>query len=760
MLEKYTKFVISKCWAVIAACVLIAVVFGKGTIDLDFSSDYQAFFSDDNPQLVAFESVQKTYSRSDNLFIMIAPESGDVFDENTLSAILAITDKAWDIPYVTRVDSLSNFQYSYGVDDDLVVKDLIDTVQVDKADLRKIALNEPLLVNRLVSPNADATGVNITINLPGENPMFELPEVAEVARAIILEMENQYPSVQFYESGMIMLDNALAESTVIDLVTLVPLVYILVAVGVALFLRSVWLSVGTVILVTLSIVSAMGLAGWLGVVLTPPSASVPPIIMTLAVAHCLHILTTFLQKRKAGFVVNAAIVESVKLNFKPVILTTLTTALGFMSLNFSDVPPYRDLGNITAFGMMFAFFFSFTFLPALLAVLPSKAQSYNEIVSPRLIKLADVVIRRRASILVTGLTLIVVSLFLIPLNTLDDNFIEYFDDSIEFRTDTDKVTETLTGVYFIEYSLDSGVSDGINDPKFLNTVQEFSDWLYTQPEVVHVDSIVETIKRLNFNLHGNDSEYHSLPNNQSQIAQYLLLYELSLPNGLDLNSQINVSKSSTRLSVSLETLSTLEMLDFEERAIEWLEVNASELKVDGVSPTLIFSHISLRNIKSLLFGAGIALLLISVLLIFVFRSVKYGMLSMVSNVVPACIAFAIWGVTIGQVSVGVSVVIAMTLGIVVDDTIHLFSKYLDARRVQGKDPEAAIRYAFSTVGVALVGTTVILTVGFLIMAQSSYQVNSHMGTLSAVTIVIALLIDLLLIPPLILILDKPKKSPS
>ncbi len=760
MLEKYTKFVISKCWAVIAACVLIAAVFGKGTIDLDFSSDYQAFFSDDNPQLVAFESVQKTYSRSDNLFIMIAPESGDVFDENTLSAILAITDKAWDIPYVTRVDSLSNFQYSYGVDDDLVVKDLFDTVQVDKADLRKIALNEPLLVNRLVSPNADATGVNITINLPGENPMFELPEVAEVARAIILEMENQYPSVQFYESGMIMLDNALAESTVIDLVTLVPLVYILVAVGVALFLRSVWLSVGTVILVTLSIVSAMGLAGWLGVVLTPPSASVPPIIMTLAVAHCLHILTTFLQKRKAGFVVNVAIVESVKLNFKPVILTTLTTALGFMSLNFSDVPPYRDLGNITAFGMMFAFFFSFTFLPALLAVLPSKAQSYNEIVSPRLIKLADVVIRRRASILVTGLTLIVVSLFLIPLNTLDDNFIEYFDDSIEFRTDTDKVTETLTGVYFIEYSLDSGVSDGINDPKFLNTVQEFSDWLYTQPEVVHVDSIVETIKRLNFNLHGNDSEYHSLPNNQSQIAQYLLLYELSLPNGLDLNSQINVSKSSTRLSVSLETLSTLEMLDFEERAIEWLEVNASELKVDGVSPTLIFSHISLRNIKSLLLGAGIALLLISVLLIFVFRSVKYGMLSMVSNVVPACIAFAIWGVTIGQVSVGVSVVIAMTLGIVVDDTIHLFSKYLDARRVQGKDPEAAIRYAFSTVGVALVGTTVILTVGFLIMAQSSYQVNSHMGTLSAVTIVIALLIDLLLIPPLILLLDKPNKSAS
>jgi len=159
MLEKYTKFVISKCWAVIAACVLIAAVFGKGTIDLDFSSDYQAFFSDDNPQLVAFESVQKTYSRSDNLFIMIAPESGDVFDENTLSAILAITDKAWDIPYVTRVDSLSNFQYSYGVDDDLVVKDLFDTVQVDKAHVKKIALNEPLLVNRLVSPNAGATNL-------------------------------------------------------------------------------------------------------------------------------------------------------------------------------------------------------------------------------------------------------------------------------------------------------------------------------------------------------------------------------------------------------------------------------------------------------------------------------------------------------------------------------------------------------------------------------------------------------------------------
>ena len=190
-----------------------------------------------------------------------------------------------------------------------------------------------------------------------------------------------------------------------------------------------------------------------------------------------------------------------------------------------------------------------------------------------------------------------------------------------------------------------------------------------------------------------------------------------------------------------------------------MSINTPSLESSGSSPTIMFSHISKRNISRMLAGTTIALVLISVILMVSLRSLKYGLISLIPNLVPAGMAFGIWAIFNGQVGLSVSVVIAMTLGIVVDDTIHFLSKYLRARREQGLDTADAIRYAFNTVGEALLITTIILTAGFMILAQSSFSLNSDMGLMTAITICIALFVDFFFLPPLLIWLDKRQRSP-
>ncbi len=168
----------------------------------------------------------------------------------------------------------------------------------------------------------------------------------------------------------------------------------------------------------------------------------------------------------------------------------------------------------------------------------------------------------------------------------------------------------------------------------------------------------------------------------------------------------------------------------------------------------MFAYIGQRNIKSMLRGTSFALVLISLVLIVALRSLKIGLVSLIPNLAPAAMGFGLWGLVSGQVGLGLSVVAGMTLGIVVDDTVHFLSKYLRARRERGLDAQDAVRYAFHTVGTALLVTTLVLIAGFLVLTQSGFKINSDMGLLTAVTIALALVTDFLLLPPLLMKVDK------
>ncbi len=760
MVTQYARWILRWRWLVVAATILVTVLLASGARFLEFTNDYRVFFSKDNPQLQAYENLQNNYSKNDNVLIMLMPKSGDVFSEETLQAVVELTEKAWQTPHSLRVDSISNFQNTFSEGDDLIVTDLVEEPASlspeERAAVAETALHEPLLVNRLIAPDKHATGINITIELPGKNPIIEVPEVVSYVRPMVEAMQAKYPDIEFYTTGVIMMNNAFPEASQHDGKTLQPLALLAIILGLILFLRTFTGAFAAVLVIILAVLMAMGSAGWVGIKLTPPSFSAPIMIMTLAVADSVHFLATMLFQMRKGMSKNDAIVESLRINFHPIFLTSLTTAIGFLSMNFSDAPPFRDLGNITAAGVTYAFFLSITFLPAMMSLLPAKARHVPEGKTHAMDKIAEFVIRNQNALLWGIGGLVILLTVLVPLNKINDTFVEYFDESIEFRRHTDKVADNLTGLYFIDYSLDSKQSGGVSDPEFLQKIEDFANWYRQQPEVKHVNVITDIFKRLNKNMHGDDPQWYKLPGNRELAAQYLLLYEMSLPYGLDLNNQINIDKSATRLTATLETLTTSETLALEQRAVDWLQTHSPELVTQGASPTIMFSHIGMRNIKSMLSGTTIALVLISLILIFALRSAKMGFISLIPNLAPAGMAFGVWALTVGQVGLALSVVAAMTLGIVVDDTVHFLSKYLRARREQNMNAEDAVRYAFSSVGVALWVTTMVLVAGFMVLAQSAFELNSSMGLLTALTILIALFVDFFFLPPLLMKLDRGK----
>ncbi len=761
MVERYAKWLIRNRWLVLVLTLGWVVLAASGVRFLSFSNDYRVFFSEENPRLLAFEELQNTYAKNDNLMFVVTPKDGDVFTPQTLSFIEDLTNEAWQTPYSTRVDSITNYQHTYSEYDDLVVLPLIeDAMSLSAEDIaaaKAIALHEPSLVNRVISASGYVAGVNVTVQVPGADAQKELPEIVTFARDLKAKMEAKYPNIEIRLTGIVMMNNAFPESGQKDVMTLVPVMIVLIIVLVGVTLRLVSGTFASLVIILMSIASAMGLAGFIGIKLSPPTMSAPTMIMTVAVAHCVHILSNFMHTYYRMESKAAAMVDSLRINFQPVFITSFTTIIGFLSMNFSDAPPFRDLGNIVALGVATGFVLSISLLPALIMVLPVKRPERESASWGVMNAIAEFVIKRRNVLMYGMIGLAAVLVAMVPKNELNDEFVKYFDESVEFRVDTDYTTENLTGMYQISYSIGSGESSGISNPEYLEKLESFANWYRQQPEVLHVGVFTDIMKRVNRNMHGDDDGWYRIPQQRDLAAQYLLLYEMSLPYGLDLNNQINVDKSATRMNVTLKSLSSNALTALEERAQVWKHANLPDyMQADGASPALMFANIGQRNINSMLQGTTVALVLISLILIFLLRSIKVGLVSLVPNLIPAMMAFGLWAIFVGQVGLALSIVVCMTLGIVVDDTVHFLSKYLRARREKGLSSEDAVRYTFSTVGTALWVTTLALVAGFLVLSLSAFQLNSSMGLMTAITISIALVADFLLLPPLLMKLEGNK----
>ncbi len=765
-------------WIVIAGFFIAAAVAISGLFkveqteggyslapDIRFDSSYRIFFSEDNPQLQAFDALQNIYTKDDNVMIVLTADKDSIYEEDFLEAVQWVTTQGWQVRYSRRVDSITNFQNSVAVEDDLFVTDLVpegEALDRERLDaIREAALAEPAIYNRIINDKGHTTGINITVTLPGLNDMTEVPEVVNKIREIELEFEARFPGIEMHKAGVVMLNNAFSESAMSDMGTVMLPMFVVIFLVMAILLRSFFATAITGAVVMFSIVGAMGMMGWYGYNLSTPIMSAPVMIMTLAVADSIHIFITFFLELRRGKDRDSAMVESLRINFSPVLLTSVTTAIGFMSMNFSDSPPFQQLGNVVATGVMIAWAVSIFFLPAVVSLLPFKSVVRRQSTTSFFDTFSSSLARHRGRYLVGSVAVVVFLGAMVPRIDLNDQWVKYFDESMEFRQDADYAEENLTGMNNFEFSLPAATSGGINDPEYLETLESFAAWYRAKNDVVQVNSIADIMKRLNKNMHGDDQSYYRIPESRELAAQYLLLYEFSLPYGLDLNNQINVDKSASRVTITTRDVPTKELRKLIEDGEVWLRENAPDyMHVNAASPTVMFAHISERNIKSMLGGTLVAVLAISLLLGIALKSVRFGLISLIPNITPAVLGFGFWSLLYGEMGLSLAMVSGMTLGIVVDDTVHFLSKYLRARREKGLNGEEAVRYAFQTVGKALVVTTIILTIGFYILGMSSFRMNSWMGQLTAIVIAFALIADFILLPAFLLVVDGKRNRKS
>ncbi len=763
MKHPWLDYSVQRPWLAIALVLLVTVLFSIGAKNLYFRGDFRIFFSADNPQMQAFERMQAQFNKSDNMLVAVVPKDGDMFSTEVLTVVKKLTDAAWQTPYSLRVDSITNFQHTEAQEDDLLVEDLL----LDVADLndekiskiKQVVLNEPALVKRLVSEDGLMTAVNITVQLPEKNQNQEVADVYSHVAALTEKLAAEHPSVQFKLAGVIALNNAFTAEAQHDASLLVPMMFVTIVLILALMLRSALAAFAVVVIIILTITSTLGLAGWAGVFLSTATVNVPTLVMTLAVADSVHLIASTQFLMRQGHAKPEAIRQAMLLNAMPVFITSATTAIGFVTLNFSEVPILRDFGNMVAVGVMLAWLLTILLLPSLLALLPISSGHDSKDFSG-MDALAEFVIRRPGPILVGTVILTLLGGYLTMQNRINDEAVKYFSQNTEYRQAVDLMEERLGGVSLMDFSIESGVESGVNEPAFIAAIDAFGDYLQSLPEVKHVSRISDTYKRLNKSMHGDDPAYYRLPESSELAAQYLLMYEMSLPFGLDLSNQLDLDKSATKVGITMQNLGSKEMTAIEAKALGWFQQQYPQYQIEASSTALMFAHIGERNMASMMQSLPLAAVLISGLLMLSLRSWKLGTISLLPNMVPALMGFGVWQLLSGEINLGLSVVAATLNGIIVDDTVHFLAKYQHARQ-EGRSAEDAVRYAFHSVGWALVVTTVVLVIGFSVLLLSDFRLNSDMGLLTGIILLIALIVDFLFLPAVLLKLDrKPYKTLS
>ena len=743
-------------------CIIISLLIlaglAQGLSKINFNPDINVFFPENDTLTTAHLEIEDTYSSMDNAVIGIGVKQGTVFTNEILSLIEDLTEKAWKTPHSLRVDSLSNYSYVSADGDDLFIEPFIeDSSTYDLKTLKEKELiieEEELAYGAIISKDKKTSLINIVFDPPREDIESEYQESLNYVLGFLEEARKNHPEVDLIISGIVYMEYQSPMLLKAQMPKLMPTAILVILLTLFLLLRSLVAVAGSFLVILMSVVSAMGSIGFMSGDIAQPFIMVPILIATLAVADCVHLFTLYFQNLDSSRKSKEAMLESLKLNLQPLFLTSLTTAIGFLSLNLAPVEPLRGIGNGVAVGVFLAFIFTVLLLAPIVSyfnVKQSKNINFQKNIARKLGRFS---IKNYKRLLVI---VPVISCFLmafIPLNKTNDNPLEFYSERYTTSAaDSKWISQRIGGTFPVSYELNSqGI---VSDPEFLREVDKFSEWLASNKEVLHVSSLSKIMKNLNKTLHGKQEEWNIIPTEPDLSAQYLFFYEMSLPYGLDLTNSISQNKESIKLVASLKELGSLEYREFAKRVENYASQNMPEDMVSiGTGTRPIFAFMSNMLITQLIYALGIGIVLITATIILFFRSLRYGMLTSVTNLLPIGVAFGIWAIVSGEISMLVGIGMGTTLGIIVDFTVHFLSKYLHARRQKNLSAEEAVEYAFETVGFALIITSFSLILGFLVLLQAFFIPIHGFVLFSSIAFLSALIIDLLLFPALLITWDK------
>lgn len=747
--------------AVLSIVLGAGVVFGVQYTHIDAS--YDTILAEDDPYRVEVEQVQGDFPPSTSVLFTFLTPDGDVFNLPTLQAMQDLTDRYTEVESAVAVGSLLNRRLDAvdadKYDRDYLIPELATVREEDLAQIREIGLNDEDLTDSMLSKEGDMALAVIKFRTNTE----ESAERLSIARSVVKlrdSLREKYPDITIYIIGRVLFELDSHNAQIKDSRNLAPLVMLTVLLLLWFCLRSLPFALCITAVSVGSLLLTIGTVGWTGFAFNQISNMGPLVVVTIAMADGIHIVSVYLQGLHGGMPKLEAMRESLKVNIQPISLATVTTAMGFISLNYCSSPGIYGFGNVVAVGVIWAFIVSLTLLPALVLLMPVKKIPQPLGVRGFIEAVTALVYKRRDALFWGSLVLIIATLALLPLNKVDFNRFSFIDTDSDFHLAYTALSEKIGNDQSLVYSIESGDFYGITEPEFLKDLETFVNWLEQQPETSFARSYIDLLKTMNAAEHDDDEAFEKLPEDNLQIIDYLVSYQLVQEIEPHLEPLFNPDYSAVRLEIGTSALSNGEMLKFNDRIEAWIDDNFdAKYKVMHGDYSILFARLEHSISVQLLQGFTLSFILITLTLIVGLRSLRYGLLSIGPNLFPATIVFGFWGVFVGELSPYVLMLFSISIGLVVDDSVHVLSKYIVARRA-GDTPEKAVGYSLDKAGSAITITTLSLALGTFVLVFSNTFYYQNVALLLTPIIIAALLLDLLFLPPMLMRYDEWREKSS
>ena len=758
--ETFAEKIIQYRYLSILFCLVLLIASFRGVGGIAFSPDMEQFFPEDYPISENHAHIEDTFYSSDSVIIAIGVDEGTVFNPRILNLIEEITDKAWSTPHSIRVDSLSNFSFVRAEVDDLIVEPFIEeSLEWDQKKINErstLIEKEEQAYGTILSKDKKTTFINISIDAPREDVEKEYAESMEHIFAFMDPLKKEYPEADMRYAGIVYIEYLSPLIVKAEMPILIPTLLFVILLSLFILLRNVVAVISSLVVIIFSVVTAVGILGHFNSTVSQPFLMVPILVATLAVADCVHLFNVYFQSKLEK---NAkdSIIKSLRLNLEPLLLTSLTTSIGFLCLNLAPIPALRVVANGIVIGVVAAFVFSIFFLAPLMSFFNVKASSQIENQTKLSKRVGQFSLKNRKKIIWLVPLFSAFLMSFIPLNETKDNPMEFYSERFtSVAEDTKWLAKRLGGTFLVTYEYVS--EDLVSDPEYLRQLDEFTTWLENQDEVLSVNSLSKIIKNLNRTLNGDDQSWYVIPQDSELVAQYLFFYEMSLPFGLDLTSTINQERTSTKVTVSLKEIDSKAFIEFYDRVDDYASLSIVSGNLSGGGGTRsVMAFMGMLLAEQLMYALIIGFIVITLAIALFYRSLSAGLITAIPNILPIGVAFGIWGIFSSNVSMLVSLGIGCTLGIVVDFSVHFLSKYLYARRSLSLSAEESVLYAFETVGFPLTIMTVSLCMGFAVLFLASFMPLRGFAGITMISFVAALIIDLLLFPAVLIAWDGKKK---
>jgi hypothetical protein len=537
--------------------------------------------------------------------------------------------------------------------------------------------------------------------------------------------------------------------------------YVLILLTLFITFRSVHGVLLPMMVVAFAILMALGFQGFWGWPFNLLNTALPLVILVIGIGDAVHILMGFYQFRNRGQSPRQAAKMAVQSRWVACFYTSLTTIVGFLAIALTKLAPLREYALVAAMGCALAFLLSVTTLPAVLSLInlrPSKAKRLIETgwVAQLTRRLPTFTLQNRKWLGGVGVGVALASLIMSLHLSTDANFVTLFKSNTPIRKDFTYFDKTYGGGQNLEFVLNAGRTGGIKEPEFLRQALKFQGYLESLADTGQANSVLNYIRKMNQAIHDDDPVYYTIPETRNLVAQYLLLYENANPDE-DLSDLKSTDEQHMRISIRVHNMPTGRMTQLVNTIETELTRHYPSLPVVITGDLVLFNKMDFYIADGLVKSFSVAAVVILLCFMVIFRSVKYGILALTPSLVPILCGGAVMYLLRIPLDIGSVIIATVTLGIAVDDTVHLMTRYLRARR-DGQSVREGIDVAMAETGRAVTFTSFILVCGFGIMVFGSIMTSVYFGLFAVIIILLALIGDLVFLPALLFIVDARAKA--